>query len=446
MRKKENGLNIFLGVGTVLSAIVVIALLFNPDIVNAYLFANPMDTFMDYFNSINLNTPKTSYYDAAIYPPLCNALFYLARLCSGNIDEMKAGEFGAGTFRIYTSPMMVFMVCFLASILIIVSLLSKFLKQKGLKNEWTVALVVFSVPMLFMIQRGNIMILALIGVLIFFLSKDSPDYRVRHFGYFCLAIASAIKLYPAIFGLVLIRDKQYKEALRLALWGVGVFIITFLLFCTEGLGGIPLFFGNITGFNKSFIDNAVLESTNTIIQESTSAIVRESAADEVQVFDSYVIDGCRIGYAAFLEHLFMWFGNSFGSAAGIASKIAIVLSGAGVIASFFAKKNWQAVALLAGVLVGAQNRSYVYTAVFMIVPLIMFLNEEEKGKLRYLYLILQMLIFFPLPFGWNEHIKEPMYYVNYRSFNSLQIGGAILVMSMLIIGEVVVGVIKEKGK
>ncbi len=442
MRKKDHILDIFLGTGTVLSVIVIIALLFNPDIVNAYLFANPLDSFMDYFNSINIKSFQTSYSGSAIYPPLCNAIFYLLRVYSGNIDMAETSEFGAGVLRNYTAPMMVFTISSLASVLVIIHLLTRYLNQKDLKNQWTVALIVFSVPVLFLIQRGNIMILSLIGVMVFFLLKDSSDSKLRNAGYFCLAIASSIKLYPAIFGLILIKDKEYKEALKLSLWGVGVFIITFILFCTEGLGGIPLFFGNITGFNSSFFYNTVQKTTIDAIAN----ISGNTAYQDKPVFDSYVIDGCRIGYAAFLEHLFMWFGNSLSSSAVLASKMAIVISVVGTVASFFSKRRWQTVALLAAVLVGAQNRSYVYTAVFMIIPLVMFLNDEDKGNLKYLYLVLQILIFFPLPFGWDEHIHEPMYYVNHRSFNSLQIGGAILLMTLVMVFEVIVIWIKEKRK
>lgn len=433
MNKKRDLLNIFIIVGIILITICAVAALFIPNIINAYLFANPQDVFMDYFSSIPSSSLRSSYSSLYIYPPLCNAIFFVLKLYSGNSEVIQMSKEGAGYLRYYMSPMMVFILFYSILVIVFIRVISTLLLEKGIKNDLTVGLIALSVPFLFLIERGNIMILSLLGVLVFFLLKNSSKLWIRNVGYICLAIASAIKIYPAIFGLILMKDKKYREAIRLAVIGSAVFLLTFLLFCQEGLRGIPLFFRNISGFNSAVLDNII----NQLAQENGEVVN--------SVFDTYVIDGCRIGYAAVLEHVFMWLGHSLPRATVIAAKVAGGLSFIGIVAVFFAKKEWQSVLLIACVLVGFQSRSYIYTAVFMIVPLILFLNCKDKGRLDYIYLILQILIFFPLPIGWDVHIHEPLYYVNNRSFNSFQIGTAIFLITIVCVIDVVYNYMKEKS-
>lgn len=89
------------------------------------------------------------------------------------------------------------------------------------------------------------------------------------------------------------------------------------------------------------------------------------------------------------------------------------------------------------VLVGFQSRSYVYTATFLIIPFIFFLREEKRNAWNVGYFSLLMLILFPLPFGWTEHLHEWGYYIKHRSFNDLQIGGAIWGITIVSIIDII---------
>ena len=46
------------------------------------------------------------------------------------------------------------------------------------------------------------------------------------------ALAAGLKLYPAIFGLLLLFDKKYKEAIRLVVYGILAVVIPFILIST----------------------------------------------------------------------------------------------------------------------------------------------------------------------------------------------------------------------
>ena len=456
METKNRNLTFFLTGGTVLLSVLLLAMLLRPEVMVAYLFEDRQDTFMDYYNCIEtVKSLKSDYRNSGnMYPPLCWVIFYIFRLVSGDVEGMVEAGGSPRSLRLFQAAIVPYTFALIFLILVIFGLHTRMCRFRQIENKWLSYLFLFSIPFMFLVERGNILILSFVGSLAFFVLKDSEKWWVRDIGYLCLAIAAAIKIYPAVFGFVLLREHKYKEACRLAFYGVMVFIIPFLLFTEEGLSEIPYFFRNIMGFNSGFMNSivsqvaqesgpveAAVEVVAETAMEAVEAVVEtvEETASEIIVFD-----GNRIGFAAFMEHLLMWFGVSWGSAVSVAAKLSALLSAAAFAISFFAKKQWQNVLLLACVLVGFQSRSYTYTVVFMIIPCILFLNAEREGRLNYLYLLLFGLIFFPLPLGWTEHLKEDLYYDFHRSFNDLQMGGAIWLLTIICSIDIIIQYVKRK--
>lgn len=424
---KDGFFRLFLIIATILLGIVLLGFLFRADIGYAYFFGNPLDTFMDYFHSISTASLITSYKGNNMYPPLCWVIFDVCRLLSGDTKAIIESGGSVYTLKLYQTPMMIWTIILMICILLIYSLISEMWNYKKPLKQWGIILLMLSVPFLFTVERGNIILLAFIGTLAFFVMKDSEKRWVRDIGYLCLAFAAAIKIYPAILGFVLVKEKRYKEALRLAIYGIVVFTVSFLFFCEEGIAGIPLFFGNLFGWSSAYVNSIA----NLVASESVKV-------EKIKEFvDANVIDGSRIGFAAYMEHLFMWFGMSIRTATRVAAKLGTCLSVIAFVTAFFSKKKWQFILLLTCVLVGFQSRSYVYTAVFLIIPFIFFLREEKRSTWNVIYFILLMLILFPLPFGWTEYLHERGYYIDHRSFNDLQIGGAILGVTIVSIINVV---------
>lgn len=426
---KGGFLRIYLIIATMLLGIVFLGFLFGADIGLAYFFGDPYDTFMDYLNSISTASLITSYQGSNIYPPLCWVIFDVCRLLSGDTKAL-IGDGRASRLKLYQTPMMIWTIILMICILLIYSLISEMWNYEKLLKQWGIILLMLSVPFLYTVERGNIILLSFIGTLAFFVMKDSEKRWVRDVGYLCLAFAAAIKIYPAIFGFVLVKEKRYKDALRLAIYGIVVFAVPFLFFCKEGIVGIPLFFGNLFGWSSAYTNLIA----NQVAVESGLAETAKEAVKEI--VDANVIDGSRIGFAAFMEHLFMWLGMSIGAANRVAAKLGTCLSVIAFVTAFFSRKKWQFILLLTCVLVGFQSRSYVYTATFLIIPFIFFLREEKRSTWNVVYFSLLMLILFPLPFGWTEHLHEWGYYIDHRSFNDLQIGGAILGVTIVSIIDI----------
>lgn len=71
--------------------------------------------------------------------------------------------------------------------------------------------MLFTAPYVFVFERGNMVIIALIGTCLYVLLYDSDKIYCRILAYFALAVAVAIKLYPAVFGILTVLKKGIKK-------------------------------------------------------------------------------------------------------------------------------------------------------------------------------------------------------------------------------------------
>ena len=174
--------------GVLSNGVTVSNLLFNKD-----------DVFMDFFNSV-VDCSGDAYGESGvIYPPLV-VLFY--KFCSMffNIDSMKASEVRE------TSLGMIIFVCFtIVSYILFAKLIYKYKNGSFANKSLFAFFTLFSFPMIYLIERGNIIVLVLPLLLYFVNEYDSDVKYKRHLAYICLAISVAIKIYPVFFGLLLLK-------------------------------------------------------------------------------------------------------------------------------------------------------------------------------------------------------------------------------------------------
>ena len=157
---KDGFLRIYLVAATLLLGIVFFAFVFLSDIGYAYFFGNPCDTFMDYFNSISVASLVTSYKGNNIYPPLCWVIFDVCRLLSGDTKTIiESGDGSIATLKQYQTPMMIWIIILMICILLVYSLVSEMWNFEKPMKQWAIFLLIMSVPFLFMVERGNIIIL-----------------------------------------------------------------------------------------------------------------------------------------------------------------------------------------------------------------------------------------------------------------------------------------------
>lgn len=209
----------------------------NSQYINSYFHNMDGDTFQDYFNMlIVLRTPHHAIYETkVIYPALC---FCLWNILFAMIPYSHQGM-SSIDLRNYQPALLGFVLCLLVTVIVLWELLKKNYHGNGVKSCLFALSILFSGPILFAIERGNIILLALLFLMVFALLYNSESKYFRYISYIALALSASIKIYPALFGVLIISHKRWKEAFGAVVIGALIFIIPFLYLCGGG-GNIPI--------------------------------------------------------------------------------------------------------------------------------------------------------------------------------------------------------------
>ncbi len=364
------------------------------------------DSFMDFFNMLrsNYGNARLTRYTGTdtIYPPLANLIYFFM----GTFLEVSAFENTSVSIKLSQSPMVIFIFyCLITTIAYFIIMQTT---KRGSIKEKTLftTITLFTIPFIYQYERANIIFLALIFLLLFFLWIDSENKIFREIALISLAIAAGIKIYPAIFGLLLLKEKRFKESFRLIIYGLLFTFAPFLFF--DGIHVIPKFIENLFFASNQF---------------------------------SMSRQGLKLSYTSTISTIFEHFDN----APIILSKIFVVVSVlGGILSSFFLKEKWKTVLLLTCLMVGIPSISYAYTPMFMVIPLMMLLDHPDKHKkTEFLYLGLLILILFPIPFFWTEGQNIPMYSSLYSSTPVIIEGTAIIITTILLIFEGAINLLRK---
>lgn len=199
-------------------------------------------------------------------------------------------------------------------------------------------------------ERGNPVIYAMLFLLMGIAFRESSNKVLRELALICIAISAGFKIYPAIFGILYIAEKRYKEAIRLVVYGILFFFVPFL------------WYGDFISYVGMF-----LRYTGKSVYSKTS-----------------IIGNCV-----------MILGNQQGVIVG--RILTIIWIGWVMFFVFTEKCSWKRIAMLTSTQTILLAESYVYTYVFISIPLIMFLNylnEKQSNKLiDYVDAVLFALVF-----------------------------------------------------
>lgn len=314
------------------------------------------DTFMDFFNSVYDSMFEDPYIDrGVIYPPL-TYLFY--RYCGqflsgieGSSLEMRSLQTG--------------LIAIFALTAILCWLLWRAIRKASipkLQHILPPLLLFCSLPFLYAFERGNSIVLAVLFLFLYIRWYDADHPALRELALLCLAVAAAIKIYPAVWGLLLIRDKRWKEAARCILYGLLVILVPFVFF--EGADSFVALLHNVLTASGSMNSRGIgfrldLLNVSVLFQSLFGGRLRE-----------------------YFPPLFAVFGLM----------LAFVF--------FTAKKRWMVYAALAAGLILFPNFSFTYVLIYMTIPLITFLNQSEDNDWQdCLYALLFAGMFMLVPVG-----------------------------------------------
>lgn len=330
-----------------------------------FIFRDPDDSFMDFFNPIAWVVPLKSAYSNVlnIYPPLLTT-------CCGLIGKLFHFEPGlpAKVIRASVSGKFALGLYFTSTLAAFFALLYKY--KQGFKWEKVLfcLAVALSTPFLFWFERANYIILALIGSLFFLMHYKDDRPAWRQAALLALAGAISVKIYPAVFGMFLLKEHRWKDICYLGIYTALAFLIPFIW-----LGG----FSQIRTYISNLGQNAAFFPGYGYGLSAVSSFALLAAEK--------MTHGSKHLYHVYQE---------------IMHAIPFIILIGGAVSAYFSKQNWKTLALLCLLIVLIPSISFTYVEIFMILPLAAFFNEEKtftSENISY-FLLLSVLFVIHLPF------------------------------------------------
>jgi len=357
--KKIDSICVYVAISGILLVISMFYFWLNPD-----GFGNVVMTefnFSDYFYHIIFSSmPSKTYelsYDAC-FPPLAYCFYYLLwRIRPIEVTGKEQWE----AIKTEDNVMLIFVLVQILLVILLFYLVTRYLKEQSLEVQLLcTVLIICSYPYLgTSLQRGNSVafVSMLLGFAWVFRTADSKV--LRELALIFIAVAAGFKVYPAILGLIYLKEKRYKETIRLVIYGITFFFGPFLIY--GGMNGLKNFIGLLVAREQSMptIWGTVRGASNNVLMN-------------VFGLDPQISVPIAVG----METLFLI--------------VCLVLF-------FMTKENWKMLFYLSMILIAYIPTNLMYTSMYLLPPFLCFLNEKKEvrmyGRLDYFYLVGYSIIF-----------------------------------------------------
>lgn len=318
------------------------------------------DSFMDFFNVVKYVSTRDPYHYTELfglsekaYPPLAYLMLYPFSLL---LDYKGISPVTAKGSQLGIMSLFFFLG---VSVLIYAFLLYHYKTGSGLTKAATVFALFSSGTFLFAVERANTIILTVGFLAAFLFWYKSDSRRLREFSYIALACAAALKVYPAIFGILLLRDRRIWDAVRTATYGILAFFLPFFFF---------------TGGRYNFSQLLINVGLNT---EAYRFLAPNYRFGWIAYY--LWVDKAHPDYQSWIN-----FGN-----------IMMVLA---VVLCFALKDRWKMITLLTCAVIATPVNSAYYCGLYIFIPIVFFLNENKHSFVDWIYLILFAAILNPIQF------------------------------------------------
>ncbi len=247
---------------------------------------------------------------------------------------------------------------------------------------------------LFSFERGNSILIAAGCMVLFLATYTSENPVLRELGYIALALAAALKGYPAILGLLLIYRREYKAAIRLLIYGVGFAFIPF-----KFLPG-------------GFHENLNIFRANVKLNSETYSFIRNP----------------KLGLYYFLSYGLSELPNTQKSLEASMKTPVYIICIVSLLLNAFQDSTWKKTALLICITLLVPANCGLYCALYLFPVIVLFFNEENEPKKWYeiIYVALFALILNPL-----QSISK----LNGQNIGLLIVNLAIVILFLLLFAE-----------
>lgn len=341
--------------GAVLASILVwliLSLIMGKELWTSVFFRHTTDAFMDFFNSVrDASLGEGAYTERhVIYPPMANLLFMLASKITPDAYNGTSFEERRSWSEYPQNVALIVAVTAVCAILLLL-ILRLSLRMRGIRAWGIAAVAFFGIPCLNMLERGNIMILSLVGVMVYALTYHSENKWLRELGLLALAFSFSLKLYPLLFAWILLGDKRYGDFLRCFLYSAVLLILP--SFCFGGPRCLLYIVENILFFSSG-------EKSALAMMALYSGIPQRIVS--------------LMAYA--------WFA---------------VCALAFAVTPFVHREDWKKWTVGCVVFLVFPSLTSIYAWALFLIPLLMLFDREEQGKRNLAYFIPMALPFLFVP-------------------------------------------------
>jgi len=348
---------------------------------NTFLFI-PLDTYMDFFNMLDLAHKTIGNKLDGIYMPFSYLILYpFTFLFRWEPQGFTAGSYFDSKLSYYT-----FMSIFIVYYIWFVNM---FLKPKKNRVNITciITLSLLIYPLIFSVDRGNTEIYVFMFTSLFVWLYYKGFYNASAIP---LSIAVSMKLLPIIFIILFLSDKKYLQAIYAVLLSLIITLLSFLFFQGSLLSNIIALTSRIKAFNASnqIFDFGLAYSSTFYgaLKILFNCLVSFRIANNIQ----------------YIQLMFRYY-----------SIIAIII---GALIAFYVicieKEPWKKVALLILSYIALPHPTGDYRLIFLLVPFYMFLILERKTRSDLYYVILFSLLFLP-----KHYYFFPGYIITYNKIS-----------------------------
>lgn len=325
--------------------------------IRALLFFDSHDALMDFYNSISHGMHP--YADRTIYPPLISVFYsFLGRyMLIESPFDLRETQMGILVYGMYV-------ILFYG---ITLRLIFKSIDGSCIEKYVFTVVILLSSPFIFLYERGNSVLIALVFIWLFLRMYNSENLNKRIIGYICISVAISIKIAPIIFTGLVLRKKRYCEFFLLSSMTLIIFITPFCL--TDG---------NMT----IFINN--LQYTSALYQ----GVVPNGNQDYVAIGH-----GCFVNFISTISFISRLMDVNLYAIGNILNIIFAIVSALVVLVPA-ELDEWKLITILCGLMILLPGFSGVYCLVYMVIPLIMFINSKPNfNKINLFYMICFVSIF-----------------------------------------------------
>ena len=377
---------------------------------SSVLFSDQNDMFMDFFNCIAGygGNPYLGDYPTN-YPPMAVLFFQMIR----NAMPQELFDLTSYEMRMQQTPMMMyFFYTILVSVIVTGTYVNKVRMESG-KKQLLFLFLVLGFPTLFSFERGNISNLAF-ALTVFYVGYYSDENPVlRHLAYIALGIATAIKIYPAVFTVLLLKDKKFKEVLCLIGYEIVLFFWPFWSF--GGIDAIGGFIKGLTSFASS--RSAALHGNEIMVihEELVAGLTSQSYSFAKALPDAY---GFNFSFKSMINVFATIIGRDISPV--FLNILFFLVVGFLLLYTFVSKEKWKTLLGCALLILLVPAFSCAYGVPYLYIPMVSLVVEKNggtsakvkgrKGSKDFTIFILLLLLFIPWRFPEIAGFSGEIYY------------------------------------